>query len=339
MTAAADPPTPEALSRFLQEHAELTPPLRLDRIGAGQSNLTYLVADADRREWVLRCPPPGDHDGTAHDVRREARVLRALAGTPVPVPAVVATGTDVAGVAAAFCVMQRAPGQVLTEEADAARLAPADRARLGGEVLAVLAELHAVDPDAVGLGDLGPREGYVARQVRRTARNWAAWGSDASAAATWEECRCRLEGRVPPQQRAVVAHGDYRLANLLVSGTVVTAVLDWELCTLGDPLADLAWLVDDWRSPDDPAITIPSPTRAGGFPDRDALVADYAARTGLDVTPLGWYRAFTHWKAATLLQGVLVRRRSGGLGSHGALDLRDLERTISFLLEEALDLV
>lgn len=119
----------------------------------------------------------------------------------------------------------------------------------------------------------------------------------------------------------------------------MTAVLDWELATLGDPLADLAWLLDDWRGPAEPRITIPSPTQAGGFPDRADLVSAYCAASGLDASRIGYYRAFTHWRAATLLQGALLRRRSGAMGGHGTLDLAELDGTIGFLLDEAADLV
>lgn len=137
----------------------------------------------------------------------------------------------------------------------------------------------------------------------------------------------------------MITHGDYRLSNLLVRDGRITAVLDWELCTLGDPLADLTWLLDDWRSPQEPAIVIPRPTRAGGFAARSEIVDAYAARTGLDVGDLDHYCAFTHWKAATLLQGVLVRRRSGSMGEHGALDLHSLQDSVEHLLDGALRLL
>ncbi|MFC5995001.1 phosphotransferase family protein [Pseudonocardia hispaniensis] len=330
------PEAEEALAGWLAGHVErLAAPLRIDRLGAGQSNITSVVTDAEGRQWILRCPPPGAPAG-AHDVHREVRILRALAGTSVPVPVVVAAGADAAGIGGAFCVMERVRGVALADERDAGALSPQERGRLSVETVEVLARIHDLDPDSVGLGNLGRRDGYLDRQIDRTRRNWEAWGGGSAAAGAWRECLRRLTGAVPRQQRVVIAHGDYRLSNLLVEDGGITAVLDWELCTLGDPLADLAWLVDDWRSPGDPAITMPSPTRVGGFASRERLIADYAARTGLDVGGLGYYRAFTHWKAATLLQGVLLRRRSGSLGDHGALDLIDLEHTIAYLLDAAL---
>ncbi|GAA5129571.1 phosphotransferase family protein [Haloechinothrix salitolerans] len=316
----------------------LAPPLRSRRIGAGQSNVTVLLTDAAGTEWILRRPPLADGGSAAHGVHREARILHALAGTAVPVPEVVATGVDEAGIDGPFAVMARARGIPLAEEHDATALTASERMWLATDVVAVLAELHALNPDEIGLADLGSRDNYVARQIRRMVRNWRTWGEDSAADPAWRACRARLEANVPEQHDVVLAHGDFRLANLLVAEGRVTAVLDWELCTLGDPLADLAWLVDDWRAPDEPAIAMPSPTRAGGFADRTELIADYVTRTGRDVGSLDYYRAFTHWKAATLLQGVLLRRRAGELGEHGAPDLTELERTIRYLLDEALEL-
>jgi aminoglycoside phosphotransferase (APT) family kinase protein len=318
---------------------EVARPVEVDRIGAGQSNVTCLVRDRDGREWILRRPPAGAHDSAAHDVHREARILRALAESPVPVPAVVATGRDEAGIDGPFYLMERAPGAVLETEEDAAELSPEERLGLSEHVADVLVTLHSLTPADVGLGELGRPDGYLERQIRRTERNWVLWGELSEAAAEWTECHRRLVRRIPRQQRTSIAHGDFRLSNLLVERGRVTAVLDWELCTLGDPLADLAWLADDWKGPEDPAIAMPSPTRVGGFQHRDRLVHAYSAATGLNVSELPYYRAFTHWKAATLLQGVVLRRRGGGLGDHGAVAIVDLESTVKSLLDESLELV
>ena len=130
-------------------------------------------------------------------------------------------------------------------------------------------------------------------------------------------------------------HGDYRLSNLLVDNGVITAVLDWELCTIGDPMADVAWLLDDWRSPEEQSIVMPSPTRAGGFPSREEMLAAYREVSGIDPISLDVYRAFTQWRAAGLLRGVLQRRRAGVMGSHGAVDPAELETTIELLLSSA----
>lgn len=320
------------LSAWLRARGEATaPPVIGRRIGTGQSNLAYLLSDDEEREWVLRHPPPGS---AVHNVEREARILRGLAESPIPVPRIVGVGSDEAGIEGPFLVMRREAGAPLEAEGDAARLSAGDCARLAGDVVRILADLHALDPDEVGLGDLGPLDGYLDRQIRRTARNWDSWGAGSPADPAWRHCLRAFEAGMPSPQRTAIVHGDYRLSNLLVADGRVGAVLDWELCTLGDPLVDLAWLADDWRSSDEPGIAIPCPTRAGGFLGRQEIIEDYARRSRLDVGEIDRYRAFTHWKAATLLQGVLIRRRSGAMGKHGSLDLNDLERSIAALLDE-----
>lgn len=330
-------PDPGALARWLGDRVEVAGPLRVHRIGDGQSNVTSLVTDAAGRAWVLRHRPAG---AAADDALREARVLRGLAGGPVPVPAVVASGSGVEGVPGAFVVMERSPGTVLARQTDADALPAPRRRALAGDVVAVLARLHGVAPGRIG-PVRGDADDLFARRVRRAARNWEAWAGSVpgSVDAAWREAHRRIAAAPPRAQRLVVVHGDYRLANLLVDGGRVTAVLDWELCTHGDPLVDLAWLLDDWRGPGEPAVAIPSPTRAGGFGDRAELAADYAARTGLDLSGLDRYRALTHWTAATLLQGVLVRRRSGALGGHGVLDPAAVERSVRDLVEGSLSLL
>jgi Predicted aminoglycoside phosphotransferase len=325
------------LTGWLQANVPgLVGPVELDRIGAGQSNLTFSVRDAAGARWVLRKPPAGRHVATAHDMHREARILRGLSVSSLPLPTVVGTGTDADG--SPFYVMSFVAGDVLADEADGAAVDPTQRAALSDDVIGVLATLHGVDPDASGLGDLGPREGYLSRQIRRWERNWPVWGGadDESRNTAWAECGRRLADAPPIQQRVSVVHGDYRLSNVVVTSGRVVAVLDWELCSLGDPLADLAWLLDDWRPPTEPPNVMPSPTRAGGYADRDTMIARYVEHTGLDVSRLDYYRGFSHWRAATLLQGVLMRRLAGSMGEHSALDPEDLSDSISALLEGAL---
>lgn len=320
----------EQLRRWLSERTEVNGALRIERVGFGQSNITSLVIDEAGAAWVLREPPPGTHDPSAHNVLREARILKALADTGIPLPTVI--GTDEA---APFYVMTRMAGAPLEKEAQAAELSRAQRFGLGLQVIEVFARLHSLEPAAVGLDDLGPATEYLPRQIRRATRNWSQWGEQSPHDKIWQYVRSLLEAEAPPQQRSVITHGDYRLSNLLVDSGRITAVLDWELATLGDPLADLAWLLDDWRGPDEPRIIMPSPTRAGGFPNREELIDLYCAATGLNADSIDYYRAFSHWRAATLLQGVLLRRRSGAMGDHGALDLTELDATIGFLLSEA----
>lgn len=202
----------------------------------------------------------------------------------------------------------------------------------------MLARLHALDPAAVGLQGLGRPTGFLERQTARTVRNWAAWGRAPRRPPAWEECRRRITASVPRQQRTVITHGDYRLSNLLVRDGRITAVLDWELCTLGDPLADLAWLLDDWRSPQEPAIVIPVPPVRAGSPlrrDRRRLRGPHRPgrrrpRPLLRLHPL---------EGRDPAAGVLVRRRSGSMGEHGALDLHSLQDSVEHLLDGALRLL
>ncbi|MGW5106107.1 phosphotransferase family protein [Nocardia sp. NPDC004123] len=328
--------------QWITEHLPgLTPPVSMVRIGAGQSNITYLVTDALGRRCVLRRPPANRHDSAAHDVLREARVLRALDATEVPVPKVLgsAEATNVEGGSFPFYVMTAMPGRVLETVGDAATLTVSERGELSTQMIRVLAAIHLVDVEAAGLQDLGRRGDFISRQLKRGQRNWDYWGRTSDHDHSWEAVLARLQTGIPTQARTVLTHGDLRLANVLIDEGTVTAVLDWELCTLGDPLADLAWLLDDWRAADEPSIAIPSPTQAGGFADREALIQEYARLTGFDVSGMDYYRAFTHWKAATLLQGVLTRRREGVMGEHGSVDLNVLDSTIGFLLAEADELL
>lgn len=309
-------------------------PVTIDRIGFGQSNITSLVRDVDGREWVLREPPSGARHGNAHDVHREAGIIAGLAGSEVPVAPVVGTGSTADG--RIFFVMRRVPGAPLESEADAAALTLAQRHALGVELITTLAKLHRTAPSTVGLKV--PSTPYVPRQIRRVGDAWKRVGTDGAHDSAWSAVSARLTEHQPTGQNpAVIMHGDYRLSNVLVDRGVITAVLDWELCTIGDPMVDLAWLLDDWRGPEEPAISMPNPTRAGGFGSRDELIDTYSSATGFDTSQLSYYRAFTQWRAASLLQGVMARRRSGAMGGHGALDLDELDASIATLLASAAD--
>src|SRR5262245_11655412 len=202
----------------------------------GQSNITFIVTDGCGREWVLREPPPGTKQGNAHDVAREAGIVAALADSGVPVPRVV-------GIGANFFVMERVVGAPLESEDDALAIDLARRRELGLQVIKVLARLHALDPESVGIS--GPATPYVERQIRRFSAAWLRVGSGSAHDSAWRAIRTRLLERFPnPLGPAVVMHGDFRLSNLLVDDGRVTAVLDWELCTVGDAMVDLAWLLD-----------------------------------------------------------------------------------------------
>lgn len=323
--------SPSAVASWLAAHGEpVRPPVAIRRVGIGQSNITSIVTDTDGREWVLREPPAG----TTHDVRREATIIKALAGSGIPVPRVVGNGYARGG--GSFFVMQRMPGSPLESADDARAIDPQERHQLGLRVIRTLARLHTLHPASVGL--TGSTTPYVERQIHRMSDAWLRLGSDSAHDPAWRAVRARLLARLPLQPAsAVVMHGDFRLSNLLVRDGEITAVLDWELCTAGDPLADLAWLLDDWRSPGEPTIAMPSPTQAGGFPDRAELIDIYRTETGCRIDRLGYYRGFSQWRAATLLQGVLTRRRTGVMGGHGAIDVGLLDDSIDVLLSSAVD--
>ena len=215
-----------------------------------------------------------------------------------------------------------------------AQIPEGERAPLSEHVIDVLAELHSLDPDAIGLGDLGRREGYVARQLRRWSRQWEE--SKQREIPEMDELVARLQANIPPQRRSSVVHGDYRLGNMIVGGGRVQALLDWELCTLGDPLADVGYLLNNWLTPDEPVIWRSSATQAGGFLERAALVSRYATATGFDVSDIAYYQAFQGWRLAAILEGVYARYRHGAMGSTEGIDLDRMAAAVVLLARSAL---
>ncbi len=298
--------------------------MTLASIGAGRSNLTYRVAGT-AGSVVLRRPPVGEVAATAHDMGRERRVISALAGTPVPVPRVLAWSDGGPPVDAPCFVMELVDGVVPVSELPAGwATTEDDRHRLAAALVDVLADLHAVDPAAVGLGDFGRPEGFMARQVRRWTTQWEKArdetdeGGDADAAELTGLAEA-LAAAVPDAQRHTIVHGDYRIDNCVFDAADpgrIRAVLDWEMSTLGDPLSDLGLMLVYWTQADEQPVWrdaqyIPSPTRLPGFPTRAELAAAYARRSGLDMTPLPWYVAFGAFKLAVVLDGILARVRAG----------------------------
>ena len=245
---------------------------------------------------------------------REYRILTALTDTGVPVAPVVGHCDDDSVNGAPFYVMEFVDGVIARNVDAAASLDMAARRRAGESLIDVLARIHAIDVDAVGLGDLGRKESYVERQLSRWQRQWEAT-RDADIA-EMDQLHASLSAAVPQQGPATIVHGDYRLDNCIVdsSGTGL-AVLDWELCTLGDPMADLGFMFVYWAEAADTYCVIDgSATTLEGFPSRAELLAMYANRTGRDVGRIGYYVALGYWKLACILQGVLVRYRSGAMG-------------------------
>ena len=291
------------------------PPLRYERIAGGRSNLTYRVQDSDGGRWILRRPPLGKRLGSAHDMGREHRILTGLEGTGVPTPRPIALCSDESVTGAEFYVMELVDGLVLRDEDEVeAKFAEPDRRRLGVALVDTLADLHAVDPDAAGLGELGRRDGYAERQLKRWKRQWD--DSKTRELDAMEETHKLLSARVPAQDATSIVHGDYRLDNVIVTPQgEIAAVLDWELCTLGDPLADLGQLIVYWAEPDDEVVPLTrAPTLAPGFPARAELVERYAERSGRDVTQLDFFVALAYWKLAAILEGVYARYSAGAYG-------------------------
>ena len=308
-----DAPAVEAW--FAENVPGAEPPLSFERIAGGHSNLTYRATDSNGRSWALRRPPLGKRLGSAHDMSREHRVVSALAATPVPVAPVVGLCEDESVNDAPFYVMEFVEGPILRGVAEAEAFPDHDdRRAIAERVVDTLVEIHAVDPDAAGLGELGKKEDYVARQLHR-------WQGQ------WEKSKTRelpldrrgprpAGGAIPEQGPATIVHGDYRLDNMILTPEgEVAAVVDWELSTLGDPLADVGLLMVYWPKAGEEETSLGQPANlAPGFPDRDALRERYAERSGRDLSGLDYYVALAYWKLAIILEGVYARYTAGGYG-------------------------
>jgi aminoglycoside phosphotransferase (APT) family kinase protein len=304
------------IERWFAEHVPAAQlPLSFERISGGHSNLTYRVSDAVGRRWALRRPPLGKRLGSAHDMGREHKVVSALGPTEVPVAPVVGLCEDDAVNGAPFYVMEFVEGPILRGLAEADTFPDeADRRAIGERVADTLVAIHAVDPDAVGLGDLGRKEDYVARQLRRWQGQWEK--SKTRELPAIDSVHERLAGRIPEQGPATIVHGDYRLDNMILTPTGdVAAVVDWELCTLGDPLADVGLLMVYWPEAGEDEISLGQPaTMAPGFPSREELKARYAERSGRDLSELDFFVALGYWKLAIILEGVYARYAAGQYG-------------------------
>lgn len=297
-------------------------PFTFDAIAGGHSNLTYRLTGADGRAFVLRRPPLGHRLASAHDMGREHRIIHGLQSSNVPVAPALGFCDDPAVNDAPFYVMGFVQGHVLRERAAAEAVLSVDQRRHASESLVdTLAKIHAVDLRAVGLDDLGKHEGYIARQLKRWYGQWNAQQTRELPAI--DRVHDELLRRIPDQGPATIVHGDYRLDNCMVGddGTVV-AVLDWEICTLGDPLADVGLLQVYWTGPhDDASAWTGSATTAEGFLDRADLARRYAEVSGRDLTDLPFYVSFAYWKLACILEGVYARYLGGALGVRDAAEL------------------
>ena len=288
-------------------------PLSFERIAGGRSNMTYRVADSAGGTWALRRPPLGKRLASAHDMSREHRIISALQGT-VPVPPIAGLCEDEAVNGAPFYVMEFVEGPILRVKADADLFAETERHEIGLEVVRTLAAIHAVDPDAVGLGELARKQDYVARQLHRWQGQWEK--SKTREIPAVETVHDKLSSRIPEQGPATLVHGDYRLDNMILTeGGEVAAVVDWELCTLGDPLADVGLLLVYWAEPGDTLIPLFEPaTMAPGFPGREEVKDLYAKISGRDLAEIDFYVALGLWKLAIILEGVFARYSAGQYG-------------------------
>ncbi len=326
---------PAVTAWLIERTPELSPPLSFELITGGASNLTFRVTDTSGQRCVLRRPPTGHVLASAHDMGREHRIISALHGTTVPVPPPIGLCDDETVNGAPFYVMAFVEGSIIFNHADGLAVNAELRPVMSRSLIDTLADLHSLDPDSVGLGDLGRKEDYCARQLRRWKRQIDE-GSDRELPLL-QELHQRLDASIPPQQGAGIVHGDYRLDNCMVGhdGTIA-AVLDWELCTLGDVLADLAGLIMWWG--DDPSARgriADVPTRAEGFGSAADVIDRYATRTDRDLTDLGWYVAFQHWRLACISEGVRVRYAAGAMGDQEARTDEEAVTGIDYLLSGA----
>ncbi len=305
----------EPLERFLDEHGIGAGALEAERIGDGHSNITFLVRRGDARA-VLRRPPRPPLPPSAHDVLREARLLSALAPTAVRVPRVLATCADESLLGVPFYVMEEVHGHVLVGDVPSELDTPTERRRIGEELVDRLVEMHAVDWRACGLEGFGKPSGYLERQLRRFNGLWE--HNKTRELPIVQEVGEWLAANLPDSGESTIVHGDYRLGNVMVApeppGRVVS-IFDWELSTIGDPLADVGYLTVTWAEDDDPEDTsfasLSAVTRREGWPTRRELIERYEAGSGRSVSAINWYQALALWKAAVFMEGNYKRFVAG----------------------------
>ncbi len=326
-----------SLRTFFADHVEGADgrPLHAELIAGGRSNLTYCISDGER-DWVLRRPPLGHVLPTAHDMSREYRVLSALAHTDVPVPKTFALCEDVDVNGAPFYVMERVHGRILRTGEEMVALTKEQAAACSRQLVDVLARIHRVDYDAVGLGDFGHPDGFMERQVRRWGEQWER--SKAAELPEIDELGRRLRKAVPESGPPTIVHGDYRLDNTMLDGDDpgrIVAVLDWEMSTLGDPLADVGLFLLYWGQADAQIIaTGQAIEEQAGFASRDEIVEMYAKETGRSVDNLDFYVVFAFYKLAIIVEGIAARYRMGKTLGEG---FEHMGQMVSSLVNEALD--
>ncbi len=304
----------EPLLAFLDAAGIGSGELQIEPIGDGHSNVTYAVLRGDRR-FILRRPPRGPLPPSAHDVLREARVIGALGPTAARVPQVLAVGNDAAIIGAPFFIMEQVDGEVISSELPAIFDAPEERRRIGEQLIDALVELHSVDWRAAGLEGFGKPTGYLERQLRRFGGLWQHNRTreleDVDAVGNW------LQANLPESGEATIVHGDYRLGNVIFEAQAparLAAILDWEMATIGDPLADLGYFATLYVDSDDPPLgmfELNAMTREEGFPLRAELIARYEQGSGRAMTDIRWYQTLALWKTVVFMEGNYKRAISG----------------------------
>src|SRR3954452_19208404 len=307
----------EPLERFLDSNGLGSGPLGAERIGEGHSNVTYLLTRGDER-FVLRRPPRGPLPPSAHDVLREARLLGAIETAEGRTPVALAACDDEATIGAPFYVMRYEEGDVITSEVPAALDSSEERRRICEELVDALVEMHAVDWSACGLDDFGKPTGYLDRQLRRFGGLWD--HNKTRELPLVQEVGEWLAANKPESPQATIVHGDYRLGNVMFADETPprpNAIFDWEMATIGDPLADVGYMTATWSEPPEgedrkrTMFDFMSVTHAEGFMKRDELVARYEERSGRSMSDLRWYQALAIWKAAVFMEGNYKRSLAG----------------------------
>ena len=320
-----------ALERTLPRLTSLRPPLTAHLIAGGHSNLTYRIDDASGQSFALRRPPLGRVHSRAHDVAREYRILKALGPADVPVPRIECLVQDVDVIGAPFYLMRWVHGAVIDTPEHAERALPSIelRHRATRALIDTLAALHTLDVDQIGLGDLGSRENYLQRQIERLRASWE--HTKTRELPIVDDLAAALSANPPTQWHTGLVHSDYRFGNTIIdSQGAIAAVLDWELCAIGDVLVDIGLLVNNWDEPDDPSPGVwmkEPPTRLAGFPSRTQIIERYAQRTGFELDDLDYYRAFGYWKICIIGEGMKRRYQSGAM-AEGQVDIDEVERRI-----------
>jgi aminoglycoside phosphotransferase (APT) family kinase protein len=327
----------EPVQAWFEANVEgVQPPLSYRRISGGRSNITYKVSDAAGNHWALRRPPLGKRLASAHDMAREHRIIAALQGSDVPVPPAIGLCEDESVNGDPFYVMGWVDGPILRSIDQISEFPDADdRRAIGERVVDTLVAIHAVDPGAAGLGELAKKDAYVARQLHRWHGQWEK--QHTRDLPLVDDVHSRLAARIPEQGPAAIVHGDYRLDNMILTPAgEVAAVVDWELCTLGDPLADVGLLLVYWGEEGDDLIPLMRPaTMASGFPTREQVKARYAERSGRDLSEIDYFVALGLWKLAIILEGVYARYAAGQYGSAEDSGAEQFARTVVRLVEAA----